>query len=143
MAETNPAITPEVSRTALHGTFPGDVGIELVSIEDDEVVGRLRVERGHLHPGGLVHAGVWVTFADTVAAWGTSRHLPAGQGFTTVELKANVMASAREGDELRAVGRPLHVGRRTQVWEVRVYKGERLAVSFNCTQIVLAPADQA
>ena len=32
---------------------------------------------------------------------------------------------------------PLHVGRRTQTWEVKVHKGEKLAALFVCTQIVL------
>jgi 1,4-dihydroxy-2-naphthoyl-CoA hydrolase len=109
----------------------------VVRIEDDEVEGRLEVDRRHLHPGGYVHGGVWVAFADTVAAWGTFRHLEAGQDFTTAELKANVFAAGRSGDVLTAVGHPLHVGRRTQVWEVRIQKGGRNAAFFTCTQMVL------
>jgi 1,4-dihydroxy-2-naphthoyl-CoA hydrolase len=135
--KTDPAITPERSRTVLAGTFPGDLGIELVAIDDEEVRGRLAVDRRHLHPGGYVHGGVWVAFADTVAAWGTMRHLPAGHDFTTAELKCNVFAAARAGDELTATGVPLHVGRRTQAWEVRVHRGERLGALFVCTQVVL------
>ena len=134
---TRPRITPELSRDALEGTFPGDLGIELVEIDDERVVGRLAVERRHLHPGGYVHGGVWTAFADTVAAWGTMRRLPEGEDFTTVELKVNVFAAGREGDELTGVGEPLHVGRRTQVWEVRVHNGDRLAANFICTQMVL------
>ena len=99
--------------------------------------GRLEVDDRHLHPGGYVHGGVWVAFADTVAAWGTFRHLQEGHDFTTAELKANVFAAGRTGDVLTAIGKPLHVGRRTQVWEVRVHNGEKLAASFVCTQIVL------
>ncbi|MFL5820540.1 MAG: PaaI family thioesterase [Solirubrobacteraceae bacterium] len=133
-----PQVSPELSRRVLTGTFPGDLGIELEHIDDDLVRGRLQVERRHLHPGGYVHGGVWVAFADTVAAWGTMRHLQPGTDFTTVELKTNVFHSAGEGDELRAVGAPLHVGRRTQVWEVRVSRGQRLAAFFTCTQMVLA-----
>src|SRR3954468_9824787 len=134
---SNPSVTPAASRDALTGTFPGDLGIELVEIDDERVVGRLAVERRHLHPGGYVHGGVWTAFADTVAAWGTRRNLEEGLDFTTVELKVNVFAAARDGDELTGVGEPLHVGRRTQVWEVRVHNGERLAANFVCTQIVL------
>ena len=78
-----------------------------------------------------------MAFADTVAAWGTLRHLPEGRGFTTVELKINVLAAAGDGDELTAIGEPLHVGSRTHVWQVRVFRGERLAANFVCTQIVL------
>jgi uncharacterized protein (TIGR00369 family) len=133
----NPNITVEASARALTGSFPGDLGIELVEIDDESVTARLVVDRRHLHPGGYVHGGVWVAFADTVAAWGTMRNLPPGQSFTTVELKVNVFTSGVVGDELVGRGEPLHRGRRTQVWEVRVDKGDRLAANFVCTQMVL------
>lgn len=134
---TNPHITPEVSAAALDGSFPGSLGIELVEIEDDSVIGRLVVDHRHLHPGGYVHGGVWVAFADTVAAWGTMRNLPPGRNFTTAELKVNVFASAVAGDVLTGRGEPLHRGRRTQVWQVRIEKDDRLAAAFVCTQMVL------
>ena len=136
---TNPDITPEAVAGMLTGTFPGDLGIELVHIDDERVEGRLVVDRRHLHPGGYVHGGVWVAFADSIAAWGTMRRLDAGQSFTTAELKVNVFAAGSPGDELTGVGMPLHVGRRTQVWEVGVRVGgrERLAANFICTQMVL------
>ncbi len=132
-----PEITPELAARALAGSFPGDLGIEFVSIADAEVRARMVVDRRHLHPGGYVHGGAWVAFADTVAAWGTIRRLPSGSDFTTVELKTNVFAAARAGDELIGIGAPLHVGRRTQVWEVRIERDGRLAAFFACTQMVL------
>lgn len=137
MSQTNPAITPELSAQRLSGTFPGNLGIQLTEITDQRVIGRMAVDRRHLHPMGYVHGGAWVAFADTVAAWGTLRHLPEERGFTTIELKINVINSAGDGDVLDAVGEPLHVGSRTQVWQVRVLKAERLAASFTCTQMVL------
>ncbi len=76
----NPAITPELSRQVLTGTFPGDLGIELVEIDERRVLGRMAVDRRHLHPGGYVHGGAWTAFADTVAAWGTMRNLEPGLG---------------------------------------------------------------
>ncbi len=65
------------------------------------------------------------------------RNLPPEDNFTTSELKVNVFASSGPGDELIATGEPLHRGRRTQVWEVRVTKEDRLAANFICTQMVL------
>jgi len=100
MASTNRAITVALSSERLAGTFAGNLGIELTEITDEHVRGRMLVDKRHLHPAGYVHGGAWVAFADTVAAWGTLRHLPDGRGFTTVELKINVLASAGEGDEL-------------------------------------------
>jgi len=138
---TNPEITPELAAERLAGFFPGNLGIELTHIDDERVEGRMPVTRDHLHPGGYLHGGAWTAFADTVAAWGTMRHLADGHGFTTAELKMNVFAAAREGDELTATGRPLHVGRRSQAWEVRVHVGAspKLGALFLCTQMVLAP----
>ncbi len=138
---TNPDVTVEASKHALAGSFPGDLGIELVEIDDHRITGRLLVDRRHLHPGGYVHGGVWVAFADTVAAWGTMRNLRPGDNFTTIELKVNVFASGTTGDELLAIAEPLHRGRSTQVWEVRVTNGGRLAANFVCTQMVLPGAD--
>jgi uncharacterized protein (TIGR00369 family) len=134
---TNQAITPALSARALEGTFPGNLGVQLTEITDEHVRGRMLIDRRQLHPMGEVHGGAWVAFADTVAAWGTMRHLPEGRGFTTVELKINVLASASEGDVLTALGEPLHIGPRTQVWQVRVFRGERLAANFGCTQLVI------
>jgi|SRR6202035_4357404 len=133
----NPRVTVGASTHVLAGSFPGDLGIELLEIDDESVTGRLIVDGRHLHPGGYVHGGVWVAFADTVAAWGTMRSLPPGTNFTTAELKLNVFAAGMPGDQLMARGQPLHRGRSTQVWEVRVTKGERLAANFVCTQLVL------
>jgi 1,4-dihydroxy-2-naphthoyl-CoA hydrolase len=137
VSPSNPQITPEVSRQVFPGTFPGNLGIELLEIAEDEVRGRMVVDERHLHPGGYVHGGAWVAFADTVAAWGTMRNLEPGTGFTTVELKINVFAAAVKGDELDATGRPLHAGKRTHVWEVAVHRGDRRMANFICTQIVL------
>jgi uncharacterized protein (TIGR00369 family) len=137
---TNPDVTPELFQDRIRDSFPGRLGVEVVRISDDEVEGKLLIDERHLHPGGYVHGGVWVAFADTVAAWGTLRHLPPGHDFTTVELKTNVFAAAGLGDLLTAVGRPVHLGRRTHVWEVRTAAGGRHAALFVCTQMVLAPA---
>jgi len=142
MAE-NEQITVEAARKALPGTFPGNLGIELVEIGERRVRGVMAVDRRHLHPGGYVHGGAWVAFADTVAAWGTMRNLPPNRGFTTAELKINVLGAGREGDVLEGVGELLHAGKRTQVWEVRVYKRREdgnpppLMANFICTQMVL------
>ena len=58
--------------------------------------------------------------------------------FSTAEMKVNLFGVAREGDVLHAESVPLHVGRRTQVWEVRVSVGERLGALFVCTQVLVA-----
>jgi uncharacterized protein (TIGR00369 family) len=129
--------TPEEVRERLDGYFPGELGIEVSETGVDGARGRLIAERRHLHPGGFVHGGVWVSLADTVAAWATIPNLRAGSDFSTAEMKTNLFGVAREGDVLEAVATPLHVGRRTQVWEVRVEVAGRLCALFVCTQVIV------
>jgi 1,4-dihydroxy-2-naphthoyl-CoA hydrolase len=137
----NPDVTVEALRERLDGTFPGDLGIEPVEVTRERARGRLVVDERHLHPGGFVHGGVWAGLADTVAAWGTLRNLPAGYDFTTVELKLNVFAAGRSGDELLATAEPRHIGQRTHVWVVDIHRGERQMAMFTLTQFVIAPVE--
>ncbi len=143
----NPAITADSIRAMFDDTaphYPQSLAIEPLAIDDQRSVGALTVAERHLHPGKLVHGGVWVGLADTVAAWQTFRHLPAGTNFTTIELKLNAFAGARLGDRLVATAAHLHEGRSTHVLEVRVERerGEeattRLAANLLVTQFVIA-----
>jgi 1,4-dihydroxy-2-naphthoyl-CoA hydrolase len=141
MADTDPRITPESIRERIERSFPADMAVEPLELSDELCRGRMVVDERHLHPGGLVHGGAWVALADSVAAWQTYRHLPAGYDFTTVEMKLNVFAGGRPGDELLATAEHLHAGRSTHVIEVRVHRGERLMANLLVTQLVLAPTD--
>jgi uncharacterized protein (TIGR00369 family) len=137
-------ITPESVRSFLPGSFPGDLGIEPLAIEDSHSRGRIIVDRRHLHPGGFVHGGVWTALGDTVAAWATFRVIPPGHNFTTIELKLNVFSAGLLEDEIVATAEPLHVGRSTVVIEVRMEclregSKPKLAANLIVSQFVLPP----
>ena len=137
-------LRPEQVKAFIGGSFPGDLGIEPIEIEDSFASGRIVVDKRHLHPGGYVHGGVWTALGDTVAAWATFRNIPPKHNFTTIELKLNVFAAGLLGDEIVAVAEPLHAGKSTVVIEVkidRVRDGEsRLAANLIVSQFVLPPA---
>jgi 1,4-dihydroxy-2-naphthoyl-CoA hydrolase len=137
LAETNPQVVPDALAARIEGSLPHALGVEPVEVTDQRAVGRMVVDERHLHPGGLVHGGAWIALADSVAAWQTFRHLPPGHGFTTVEMKLNVFAAGRPGEELIATAEHLHAGRSTHVVEVRVRSGERLVANLLVTQFVL------
>jgi uncharacterized protein (TIGR00369 family) len=122
-------------------TFPGLVGLETVSVEEHRIVMRLALNAEHQAPNGYLHGAVVVALADTACGYGTLAHMPQGaSGFTTIELKTNFFATAREGS-LVCEAKPLHLGRTTQVWDADVLNeatGQRLA-AFRCTQVILWP----
>jgi 1,4-dihydroxy-2-naphthoyl-CoA hydrolase len=136
--------TPENVRAFIGGSFPGDLGIEPLEIEDSFASGRIVVDQRHLHPGGFVHGGVWTALGDTVAAWATFRNIPPEHNFTTIELKLNVFSAGLRGDEIVAVATPLHAGKSTVVIEVKIERTRensepRLAANLIVTQFVLPP----
>jgi 1,4-dihydroxy-2-naphthoyl-CoA hydrolase len=141
-----PPFTPENVRAFIGGSFPGDLGIEPIEIEDAFASGRIVVDQRHLHPGGFVHGGVWTALGDTVAAWATFRNIPPQHNFTTIELKLNVFSAGLLGDEIVATATPLHAGKSTVVIEVKIERrrqGEepRLAANLIVSQFVLPPRD--
>lgn len=121
------------------GTLPGLLGFEWTHAADGEVQGRFTVQPHHLAPTGYLHAATIVAVADTACGWGCLASLPAGAtGFTTAELKANLLGTAREG-VVTCLASRVHGGRTTQVWDAQVVgaaSGRRLAL-FRCTQILL------
>ena len=140
----NPEYTIDVlkERLAAAGkTFPTDLGIEPLEFGEEVCRGRIVVDERHLHPGKLVHGGVWVGLGDTVAAWQTFRHLPTGYDFTTIELKLNVFAAGVLGDELICEARPLHVGRSTAVIEAKILHDDKPVANLIVTQFVLPGRD--
>jgi len=92
-----------------------------------------------LAPHEFLHAGAVVTLADTAAGYGCLVSLPAGAtSFTTIELKANFLGTARDG-RIECDATLAHGGRTTQVWDAIVrHEGKTIAL-FRCTQLVLYP----
>jgi len=121
------------------GHLPGLLGLEILRVAPDGVQSRLALRPEHMAPNGFLHAASVIALADTSCGYGCVARLPEGaRGFTTIELKANFLGTAREGViECRAS--PLHLGRTTQVWDAVVdARTGRIAV-FRCTQMVLWP----
>ena len=121
--------------------LPRHLGID-VSTREGAADGSLEIRPHHLAPNGYLHAGTVATLADTVCGFGCMASLPEGaEGFTTIELKVNYVATALEG-ELRCRAELVHGGRTTQVWdaEVTTDDGRRLAV-FRCTQLLIYPRE--
>ncbi len=142
MMDVNHEVTVEEIAARIADSFPDDLAVEPIEATDEAFVGRMLVDRRHLHPGGFVHGGAWVALADSVGAWQTFRRLPPDHNFTTIEMKLNVFGSATAGDELIATAEHLHAGRSTHVVEVRVTKnGDRPVANLVITQFVIPPRD--
>ena len=118
---------------------PGQLGCVFDHAAPDLVVGHIDVADSLIAGTGYLFAPAIVALADTCAAIGCRANIPDEASFTTIELKANFLSSARAGERVRCECRPAHLGRQTHVWDAVVVNEatERQIALFRCTQMVL------
>ncbi|WP_342129541.1 hotdog fold thioesterase [Hydrogenophaga sp. OTU3427] len=121
------------------GCANGHLGIELTEVGEDFLAGRMPVDARTRQPAGVLHGGVSVVLAETLASWAASYVVdPARFHCVGQEINANHVRAV-EGGWVFGVARPLHIGRSTQVWDVRINNeaGKLVCVS-RVTMAVLA-----
>ena len=120
------------------------LGIELVEATKERVVARMPVGPRVHQPFGLLHGGASVALAETVASTGAWLNCDqAREHVVGIEINANHLRAKRDGT-VTATATPVHVGRRTQVWEIRIEdeQGKPVCVS-RCTVAVVPAAGSA
>jgi 1,4-dihydroxy-2-naphthoyl-CoA hydrolase len=124
------------------GMLPGELGIEWQVVAQGEAAGRFTATRKHMAPNGFLHAASVICLVDSACGYACVASLPEGaSGFTTIELKANYLGTAKEGEVVACTARLAHAGRSTQVWDAEAVNettGRTMAL-FRCTQLVLWP----
>lgn len=120
---------------------PGQLGCVFDTVSPELVVGHIDVTDNLIAGTGYLFGPAVVALADTCAAIGCRHNIPDGASFTTIELKANFVSSARAGERVVCHCTPAHLGRQTHVWDAEVTNeasGRTIAL-FRCTQMVLLP----
>jgi uncharacterized protein (TIGR00369 family) len=88
------------------------------NIRAGEAVFTFQPQEFHYNPIGTVHGGVISAILDSAMGCSIHAQLPAGMGYTTLELKVNFLkAITIKTGELRAIGKVIHAGRRTALVE--------------------------
>lgn len=115
----NPAWVKAVS--ALVGRSPYFTLLDMQVRELTPGNSLLRIEVGekHLQPFGMVHGGVFASLIDAAGFWAVYPQLEPEVSATTLEMKLNYLAPAREGVML-GLGRTVKLGRSIALAEGRV-----------------------
>ncbi len=139
-----------------HDSFPLDVvqqhsqdtlvshlGIEFVEAGDQHVTARMPVDARTQQPARMLHGGASVVLAETLASWAST--------FVVDRAKHHCVGLEINANHVRAIGsgwvigtaRPLHLGRSTHIWEVRIEdESGRLVCISRVTMAVLAMANR-
>jgi uncharacterized protein (TIGR00369 family) len=114
------------------------LGVELVSATLDRIEARLVVRDDMGNGSGILHGGVYMSFADYLGAIGTVVNLPKDARTTTMESKTNFFRPTKTGDVIIGISTPMHKGRRTMVWQTRLTdKDGKLLAMITQTQMVI------
>ncbi|MFB6249591.1 MAG: PaaI family thioesterase [Salinibacter sp.] len=124
--------------------LPDDLGgvarlldIELVDTGPERVTATMPVTDKHHQPFGVLHGGVSVVLAESAASVGAYLAAPDGHAAVGIEVNANHVRSVQQG-RLVAVATPLHTGRTTHVWDVKIHhEGDTLICVSRCTLAIV------
>lgn len=95
------------------------LGIVFTDVGDDFVRATMPVDARTLQPHGLLHGGASVLLAETLGSSAGGLCVDDKATVVGIEINANHLRAVRAGS-VTGTARPLHLGRSTQVWEIRI-----------------------
>lgn len=112
--------TPDLLNHLAKNTLVDTLGIEVTAVGEDYIQARMPVDHRTHQPYGILHGGASVALAETLGSLAahctvddTNKHC------VGLEINANHIKSVKTGF-VTGTARPIHVGQRTHVWEIRI-----------------------
>lgn len=101
------------------GTLMRAIGIRITELGDEFLRGTMPVDDRTRQPYGILHGGASVALAETLGSTAAMLCCEEGSAAVGLEINANHLRAVREGI-VTGTARPLHIGRSTQVWGIRI-----------------------
>jgi len=133
----------EYMQRLIAGEFPPPpisklLGFRLASVAPGEAVFECLPGEQHYNPIGVVHGGLAMTLLDSAMGCCVHTLLPKGAGYSTLEVKANmVRAITQDTGLLRAFGKVIHQGRTTATAEGRLEDASRKLYAHGTTTCII------
>lgn len=133
-------LTPEMLNSSGQDTMGDFLDIRFTEVGEDYLKATMPVTSKNVQPMRLLHGGASVVLAETlgsVASWVI--HDPKTiNGAVGVEVNANHLKSAREGDLVTGIVTPIKVGRNIHVWDIKIFNGsDELCCVSRLTTMIL------
>lgn len=130
--------TLELLNTPRRQSMVDHLGIQYTAIGDDFLEATMPVDHRTIQPYGLLHGGASVALAETLGSVSSSLTLDLEkQVCVGLEINANHLKAVREG-KVRGIAKPVHLGKSTQVWEIKIYnEADQLCCISRITMAIL------
>lgn len=139
MEEARVADIPIDAMNAQSGsTLMGNLGIQYTFASAERVEATMPVDHRTRQPFGILHGGATLALAETVAGLGSMIACQPDEAVVGMQVSGNHISSAHEGDTVRAVCTPVHLGRSSHVWNVDVFTStDKLVSSIRVVNAVM------
>ena len=139
MKEVRVADIPIDAMNAQSGsTLMGNLGIQYTFASAERVEATMPVDHRTRQPFGILHGGATLALAETVAGLGSMIACQPDETVVGMQVSGNHVSSALEGDTVRAVCTPVHLGRSSHVWNVDVFTStDKLVSSIRVVNAVM------
>lgn len=123
------------------GTLNESLGVEFIEVSKTKIKATMPVDERTIQPYGILHGGASVALAETIGSIGATLNVDASkQHCVGLEINANHIKSVYKGSRVYATGQPLHIGGKTQIWEIKITNEEDKLVCVS--RITLAVLDK-
>jgi 1,4-dihydroxy-2-naphthoyl-CoA hydrolase len=124
-------------------TLMEQLDIRFTEVGDDYLIATMPVDPRTHQPFGLLHGGATAALSETLGSSGANGCLDANAEYAVgLEINANHLRSVRQG-QVTGTARPVHLGRRTQVWETRVEDDTGKLVCVSRLTLAVVPREPA
>ncbi|MEM6723205.1 MAG: hotdog fold thioesterase [Bacteroidota bacterium] len=136
-------VTVELVNNTETNTMVDHLGIEILEIGPDFIRAKMPVDERTRQPYGILHGGASVVLAESLGSMGSAFCIENIGEFVPVglEINANHVRSVREGF-VYGIARPMHLGRTTHIWEIRIESEEEKLVCISRLTVAIVPTNR-
>jgi len=120
------------------GCMVEHLGMRVTEVGDDFLRGTMPVDARTKQPFGLLHGGASVALAESLGSLAGNLCIEASEMAVGLDINANHLRAVTEG-VVTGTARPLHVGRTTQVWEIRIEDERARLVCISRLTLAVVP----
>ena len=119
-------------------TLMDQLQMKPLSVSKETIIYNMPVNAATTQPFGYLHGGATAALAETVASLGALQHVKENEIVFGLELNINHLKAVNTGS-VTATALPIHIGRTSHVWDVRVVdESDNLIAVSRCTMAVKA-----
>lgn len=117
-----------------HQTLMDTLAMKYETVTKEKIEISMPVTEKVTQPMGYLHGGATAALAETAASLGGMQHVDSEkQAIVGIEINCNHLKAKKQG-VVTAIAKPLHLGKRTMVWDIQIIDEEQQLIAVSrCT----------